>query len=305
MLKKQILECALNKIKLRRQSAENLAYSFFEKAMLDEQFKNNFKDIKQAEIDNAKAQVYGEEPKYDLKQLKAKQNEILKKLKISPKAIIPHYSCNKCQDTGYVNGEMCSCLKHEINLILFEKSGLSESNISFKKCDFSIFDDTQKIKNIYDKLKKWCEKQNVYQNVILIGKTGTGKTYAMQCMANNLLASESLVYFTSAFELNENLLKYHTTFDETKSDYISLLIDPDYLFIDDLGTEPILKNVTREGLYNIISERMRKGKKTVISSNLSPDQIKDVYGERIFSRLFCQNTALVIHVENSDLRLKK
>ncbi len=305
MLKKQILECALNKIKLRRQSAENLAYSFFEKAMLDEQFKNNFKDIKQAEIDNAKAQVYGEEPKYDLKQLKAKQNEILKKLKISPKAIIPHYSCNKCHDTGYVNGEMCSCLKHEINLILFEKSGLSESNISFKKCDFSIFDDPQKIKNIYDKLKKWCEKQNVYQNVILIGKTGTGKTYAMQCMANNLLASESLVYFTSAFELNENLLKYHTTFDETKSDYISLLIDPDYLFIDDLGTEPILKNVTREGLYNIISERMRKGKKTVISSNLSPDQIKDVYGERIFSRLFCQNTALVIHVENSDLRLKK
>ena len=127
MLKKQILECALNKIKLRRQSAENLAYSFFEKAMLDEQFKNNFKDIKQAEIDNAKAQVYGEEPKYDLKQLKAKQNEILKKLKISPKAIIPHYSCNKCQDTGYVNGEMCSCLKHEINLILFEKSGLRES----------------------------------------------------------------------------------------------------------------------------------------------------------------------------------
>ena len=55
MLNKQIVQSALDKIKARRTSAEALAYSFFEKAMASEEFKNNFKNIKQAEIQNARA----------------------------------------------------------------------------------------------------------------------------------------------------------------------------------------------------------------------------------------------------------
>lgn len=305
MLNKQIVQSALDKIKARRTSAEALAYSFFEKAMASEEFKNNFKDIKQAEIQNARAEVYGEKPKYDIEILLRTQDDILKKIKIDVKAITPHYTCTKCNDTGYVNGEMCSCLKHEINLILYEKSGLGKDKKCFEKCDFNIFDDPSKTKKIYDILKNWCDKENPYNNVLLIGKTGAGKTYIMECMANDLINKETLVYFTSAFELNENLLKYHTTFDETKGQYLSMLIEPNYLFVDDLGTEPILKNVTVEGIYNVLSERMRDNKKTVISTNLTPKQIQDYYGDRVFSRLLSQSTSLVINVENSDLRLKK
>ncbi len=305
MLNKQIIESALNKIKARRVNAEALAYSFFEKAMANEEFKKNFKEIKQAEIQNAKSEVYGEKPKYDLTNLLKIQDDILKKLEIDKKAISPHYTCAKCNDTGYVNGEICSCLKREINLILFEKSGLSKDKKSFENCDFKIFDDPKKTQKLYEILKNWCDKKNPYNNVLLIGKTGAGKTYVMECMANDLINKEVLVYFTSAFELNQNLLKYHTTFDETKGQYLHMLMEPDYLFIDDLGTEPILKNVTIEGIYNVLSERMRNNKKTVISTNLSLQQIQDFYGDRVFSRLLSQASSLVINVENSDLRLKK
>ena len=127
----------------------------------------------------------------------------------------------------------------------------------------------------------------------------------MECMADNLIKNENIVFWTSAFNLNQLLLKYHTTFDETKLDYISNLLDADYLFIDDLGTEPILKNVTVEGLYNIISERVENNKKTIISTNLNPDEIQQTYGERIFSRLLNKSNSLCINIENKDLRLIK
>ncbi len=306
MLNKQIVQSALQKIKEKHQEADNLAYTFFEKAMQNDEFKENFRQIKQAEMENAKAEVYGQPLAYDLPKLYSKQEKILNQIGIEPKAISPHYTCTKCDDTGYVNGLMCSCLKHEINNILYEKSGLAKvRNNNFKSCDFNIFDDAQKTKKLYVLLENWCKKDNGYLNVLLIGKTGAGKTYLMQCMANKLIESESIVYFTSAFEMNQNLLKYHTTFDETKADNIALLLEPDYLFIDDLGTEPLLKNVTVEGMYNVISERMRNNKKTVISTNLSPKQIQDYYGDRVFSRLLCQTSSLVLNVENSDLRLKK
>ena len=305
MLNREIVDLALNKIKTRRLDSEALAYSFFEKAMQNDEFKENFKQIKHAEIQNAKSEAYGEKPQYDIKKLQQKQDGILKKLKIDKKSITPHYTCKKCNDVGYIDGKMCSCLKHEINLILYEKSGLSKDIRCFDKCDFSIFDNPENTKKLYTVLKNWCDKENNYTNVILIGKTGAGKTYVMECMANDLIQKETLVYFTSAFELNQNLLKYHTTFDQTKGQFIAMLLEPDYLFIDDLGTEPMLKNVTVEGLYNVLSERMREGKKTVISTNLTPQQIQDYYGDRIFSRLLSQNNSLVLNVENSDLRLKK
>ena len=76
------------------------------------------------------------------------------------------------------------------------------------------------------------------------------------------------------------------------------------LVIDDLGSENILKNVTENYLYNLLNERMTSGKLTFVSTNCGLDDLRERYGERIFSRL-AGNSSLKINVGGNDLRLTK
>ena len=73
--------------------------------------------------------------------------------------------------------------------------------------------------------------------------------------------------------------------------------------IDDLGTEPILKNITKEYLYNLINVRQVNNKPTFITTNLSLDNILERYDDRIFSRLGNKNLATNIQLTSSDKRV--
>jgi DNA replication protein DnaC len=137
----------------------------------------------------------------------------------------------------------------------------------------------------------------------LSGKTGVGKTFASKCVASALATKGLSVCFVSAFQMNELFLKYHTTFDASKSSVLSPLTDCDALFVDDLGTEPMLSNVTINYLYLILSERERFGRATVITTNLTPENILNQYGERICSRLFSKGTSVRFEIKGDDLRV--
>ena len=91
-----------------------------------------------------------------------------------------------------------------------------------------------------------------------------------------------------------------------KASEIQNYIDADILLIDDLGSEPVLKNVTVEYLYTILNERLVKNRATCISSNLdSPTKILDRYGERIYSRLANKLLSLNILFTGKDNRTQK
>ena len=63
------------------------------------------------------------------------------------------------------------------------------------------------------------------------------------------------------------------------------LLNVDLLIIDDLGTE-LTNSFTNSELFNILNTRLLSGKKTIISTNLSPMQLGSNYAQRIFSRIF-------------------
>ena len=134
--------------------------------------------------------------------------------------------------------------------------------------------------------------------------TGVGKTYLASCLANEMLKKEYSVCFVSAFALNESLQKYHTTFDGSKSLWLDPFIDADILIIDDLGTEPMIKNVTENYLYLILSERERFSRPVIITTNLKPADINSRYDERIYSRLCNKKNAQLFRIEGDDLRIK-
>ena len=87
-----------------------------------------------------------------------------------------------------------------------------------------------------------------------------------------------------------------------KSTTVSYIMNCDLLILDDLGTE-LTNSFTTSQLYQVIDSRLVHKKSTIISTNLSFDDLREQYSERIFSRLTSGYTLL--KVTGEDIRLKK
>ena len=87
-----------------------------------------------------------------------------------------------------------------------------------------------------------------------------------------------------------------------KSAVVSYILDCELLILDDLGTE-LNNSFTSSQLYQVIDTRLVRGKSTIISTNLSFDDLREQYSERIFSRITSRYSLLKL--TGDDIRLKK
>ena len=76
----------------------------------------------------------------------------------------------------------------------------------------------------------------------------------------------------------------------------------DLLIIDDLGTE-FSNSFTISQLFICLNERILRRKSTMISTNLSLDDLKNLYSERVFSRITSAYT--VLRLTGDDIRIQK
>ena len=239
------------------------------------------------------------------------KNAILSKIGLKSTDLVPKYECSLCKDTGLLQGKFCKCFEKRRNQELIKEYGFDDKNLySFNDINKELFlNETylaQYLK-LKDNLEKWCDLYPEIKklNIILAGKTGVGKTFIIKCMAKKLIEKNFSVCFVTAFELNNMLLKYHTTFDNTKNQNLMPLLESEFLFIDDLGTEPLINNVTVNYLYTVLSEREANKKPTIITTNLSKEDMLLRYNERILSRLQNKQLSLYWEIIGNDLRLKK
>ena len=210
--------------------------------------------------------------------------------------------CEKCGDSGIFEGYYCECVKKRMAK---ESINSPIPPFTFEESDLSLFrKDKELAERAYETMRIFCAKfphtKNV--NLLFIGNAGTGKTFLASCVANELERQGRNVLFLSAFRFNDICLKYHTSFDNARTDGLNAVIDAELLVIDDLGTESILKNVTKEYLYTVISERMNAGRHTIITTNLNESMLEARYGERIVSRLFTTRACLTLALTGEDLR---
>lgn len=290
--------------------AENKVEEVLENCLKSVKFKTNYQNIQNLTFEIAKAKFQGADTKMQeelLLVLNKERQNLLKELNLTENDFLPKYNCTKCNDLGEINGKTCSCVKKVMANLINEQIGVAVDKThtfeNSKKENLL----TEKNNKIYEKASLWCEKYptSKYKNLVLCGKTGVGKTYLTECIINALSKKFVPTLFVTSFGLNNTCLKYHTTFDNTKSSVLEPLLNCDVLVVDDLGTEPILKNVTAEYLYLIINERAIHNLTTIVTTNLSPNDINNRYGERIFSRLFNKSNSLVFFFDGNDLRIKK
>lgn len=289
-------------LKERKRSAENLAEQNLLLARQNSEFLNLEKQENSLKIEIAKLEINNENSAELVKNLEKTQKNkeiLLKTLNLTEKDLLPNYSCKKCGDTGVINNCVCDCQKKIYSEIVLKESGLSENMPTFESA--ALVNDLEKV--LFSKMQAWCEKfPNVKHNsIFLTGETGVGKSFLCAAMANKLMSKNFFVYYTTAFMMNQNFLDYCK--NSANSEKLKTFIDADILIIDDLGTEPILNNITLNYLYLILNERLVNNKATIINSNLMPDEILHRYGERIFSRIMNKKTGLVLCYKGKDRRI--
>ncbi|HKL99916.1 MAG TPA: ATP-binding protein [Mobilitalea sp.] len=252
--------------------------------------------------------------------LKAHQLELLISHGYPADFLDLRYNCTKCKDTGYILNEKCNCFKQAIATLVYADSNIKTilehenfSTFSFKYYSDDYIDEMTGLSPLSNmqKIVAYCksfirhfDKQR--DNLLFLGNTGVGKTFLANCIAKELLDRGYTVIYLTAFRLFDILEKNKFGKDEsstyTAANKFEYILDCDLLIIDDLGTE-LGNSFTTSQLYLIINERLLKQKSTMISTNLSLENINTNYGERIYSRIISNYSPRRIIGE--DIRLHK
>ena len=134
---------------------------------------------------------------------------------------------------------------------------------------------------------------------MLTGSTGLGKTFLLHAMAEKLIEKDVNVLLISAYSMLDILRKSYFDNDSGSSE----LMDAEVLMIDDLGSEPLMQNITVEQLFNLLNERQNRNLATVISTNLDMAKFRERYTERIASRLRDSRCCKVLNLMGRDIRI--
>lgn len=242
-----------------------------------------------------------EKAKEKIEKLKMEKAFILTESNIDQNYMEKSYSCNICKDTGYLDsGRKCNCLKQRLVSRAYKMSNI-ETNLlkdNFKNFDINLFKDEAFEREAMTPRENMLDiigisegfignfEENNEDNLLFYGTTGLGKTFLCSCIAKALLDKGKIVVYQTAFTILEILeRKRFGNKNRDRSSYeYDLLFDADLLIIDDLGTE-VSNTFTNAEIFNIVNTRIIKGKKTIISTNLTPKEISEIYTDRVFSRI--------------------
>lgn len=302
MNKQKLIQEIKQQYLIKRVRAQEKSEEFLQNLRKNNEFNALYTEFSKKNIDFLKSDIL--EQKQNLKKeidcLNEKIDSFLKNNHIDKSMLEPKYECEICKDTGVADGKMCVCLAEKLNKKITQLTSSIYDFASFEMADLSIMSENDiKAMNL---LSSWCEKfpKTTKTNINIFGPAGSGKTFLMECVASKLIERGYAVCFKTAFEINELARLYHIG----KAFDFEDCINSDILFIDDLGTEPVLKNVTKEYLYNLVNLRQTKNKPTIITTNLSFENVLSRYDERIFSRLANKSLAINIQLNGTDKRLK-
>ena len=255
--------------------------------------------------------------KEDVRSLSQRKSQLLESHGLPKDYLELHYTCPDCKDTGYIGTKKCHCFKKAIVDLLYTQSNLQEilGKENFSTCSLGFYSSNHidpltgrsSLEAIQTALKACHEFIDTFstefQNILLYGDTGVGKTFLSHCIAKELIdASFSVIYFT-ATQLFDIFAESAFGRKDTKdSDACEHLYDCDLLIIDDLGTE-LPNSFTVSQLFICLNERILRQKSTIISTNLALEDIKSIYSERTFSRISSNYTSL--RLTGDDIRIQK
>lgn len=222
--------------------------------------------------------------------------------------------CALCGDTGYIKdtvpAKTCACFERRLSELLNGESnsaGHSFESFDEQKIPEEAIAEGLTQRQLTVRIRQACEDYadqypDCYKpNLLLSGQAGLGKSFLMDSIAGRIQSRGFACVTISAYRMLEIMRSEH--FHEEGCDYaFNELMNCPLLMIDDLGNEPKLRNISEEYLCVVLEERIRNHRHTVITTNLSPTQFKEYYGERVMSRLCDKASWDHLRLMGKDLR---
>lgn len=262
-----------------------------------------------------KSNEYNEAFNNALAQLNEEKEQLLKEKNIPQNYNEPIYSCDLCNDRGYIENDRCSCFQQKLIDKAYQQSNLGHSFYEQSFDDFSLayysnrkkqdqeISDRENMEDILAKCHHFCDKfDTMKQGLFLVGSPGLGKTFLSNCIAKELLDQGKTVVYKRAARLFSSYDDFRFGRIDNESFNLDQLYNADLLIIDDLGTE----NITKSGLsffFDLLNERIDKGKKMIINTNFSTKDITKFYTGRITSRIY--EFFQILHFRGKDIRVQR
>ncbi len=226
--------------------------------------------------------------------------------------------CPLCGDTGRRGGELCSCVRSQLDRELSTQANLSEKLTSqtFEGFRLDCYSDEpdpglgisprENMRSIYNICRSFADNfATADENLFFTGGCGLGKTYLSSAIANALIAKGEDVLYVSANSLFPILEDLHFNRDVSEKNryLVEKVFGSALLILDDLGAEFVTPFTSAE-LFRIVNNRLLEGKRTIISTNLSIDETERRYSPRLYSRLTGGYTILKFFGEDIRWKLK-
>ena len=221
--------------------------------------------------------------------------------------------CPVCSGNGYVGSAMCDCLaelcrqeqKKELTFLSAGEESFDQFRLDYYSDKSTPAGFVPRV--IMEKTYQTCRRyafgfHDKAGNLLFSGNTGLGKTFLSACIARTVADQGYSVVYESAGKLFQTLEKARFEANEENRRAAAKYAECDLLIVDDLGTELPGQFVTA-ALYRLINDRLLETKPTIISTNLSEEELIRRYNPQIASRL--RGSYKRVAFVGDDIRLLK
>ncbi len=207
--------------------------------------------------------------------------------------IRPQYTCPICEDRGYAGDRICSCYQSLLEKYSYER--LCESS-PLQECSFDSFDlyyypdaqeDGTSPRAYMAGVLEYCRRyaadfDRSSPSLFFCGATGLGKTHLSLAIAGEVIRRG----YNAVYGSVPNLLARaeNEKFGRAVGSTETAMTDCDLLVLDDLGAE-FVTSYTVSVIYNVVNTRLLTGRPTIISTNLTLEELEQKYTARVTSRI--------------------
>lgn len=215
--------------------------------------------------------------------------------------------CPDCGDTGYQGTRLCGCVLRRAKELSYAALSAEMPILDCRFDNFSLdYYTDEKDRAVMEKVFAFCKRyaeglHTNSQSLLFFGGTGLGKTHLSLAIAGAALEKGMGAIYSPVQNLLQKLEKEHFSYS-AETPLQDDVFGCDLLILDDLGAE-FITSFSQALIYNIINTRLLAGRPTVISTNLSLEDLAERYTPRVASRIM--GCYAIKRFSGGDIRQKK
>lgn len=125
--------------------------------------------------------------------------------------------------------------------------------------------------------------EGMNRNLIMVGRTGTGKTHLACAVARNVLQSRKYARYITSEDMGNEIANAWKKADDNESNAIHRFTEYDLLILDEYGLHDRYEN-RLQLVHKVLYARYDQAKPTMLISNMTIEELQKDLGDRLWSR---------------------